>query len=501
MARNLLQIRPDVTDIRARWFSTFPFGSKPLMSRMLLRFPLPLVLACLALGSLPHAGITQGTQALSLAEAESRALSLGPDVALVRERMVEAEAEVRRIRAGAFPVASANLTYNRAIRTLFDGLFDAPSNGEGNGEDNGGNPFADLPFGRANTWIAGIRVAQPLYAAGRVSIGLDIADRVRTALQLELEETEAEVRLGVREAYLQAVFADLLVAITDEAWVLADQQLQRVQGFRDQGIAADLDVLTARVERDNLDPRRIEAKSAAALARLDLLRRVQLPATTVLELTTPLEAELIPIDLAELQQALELRPLLQASETRIRIEEEQVRLARSGYRPTAGAFLDLGWQAFPASVFPGSGATWREDWSAGFQISVPLFNGFGTRAEIEGARSGVRQAELDDTRLREGLAVEFASTISALESARAQVEARGGTVEEARRALELAELRFSAGSATALELSNTRLLLQQAQVNQAEALLRYALTLARLERATGGTFPLLRTRLSGFDTP
>jgi outer membrane protein TolC len=59
----------------------------------------------------------------------------------------------------------------------------------------------------------------------------------------------------------------------------------------------------------------------------------------------------------------------------------------------------------------------------------------------------------------------------------------------------LAELRFSSGSGTALELSNTRLLLQQSRVNEAEALLRYVLALARLERASGGTLPLLRDRL------
>lgn len=461
------------------------------------RWVTPLVLA-IVLGFLPPALMGQSVHSLSLSEAESRAITLGQDVALVRERMVEAEAEVRRIRAGAFPVASANLSYNRAIRTLFDSLFDTPGDNAGNGAD---NPFADLPFGRANTWVAGVRITQPLYAAGRVSIGLDIAERVRAALRLELEETEAEVRLGVREAYLQAVFAQSLVDIADEAWRLADEQLQRIQGFRDQGVAADLDVLTARVERDNLDPRRIEARNAADLARLDLLRRVQLPADTRLELTTPLEADLIPVDAEALRAALVERPLLQASETRIRIEEEQVRLARSGYRPTAGAFLDLGWQAFPESLFPGSGATWREEWSAGFQVSIPLFNGFATRAEVDGARSAVRQAELDDIRLREGLLLEFESTLSDLESTRAQVEARAGTVEEARRALGLAELRFAAGSATALELSNTRLLLQQAQVNQAEALLRHALALARLERATGGTFPLLGTRIHGTDTP
>jgi len=478
--------------------------SLPLLSR---GFRTGLVaLGALVAGALAVPTPAQGQARLSLAEAERRAVERGEEVALIREQIGQAEDEITQVRAGAFPEVSANLAYTRSIRSIFDGLTlgGEPGNGAGNGGAGGGgnggdNPFADLPFGRPNTWVAGLRVTQPLYAAGRVSIGLDIADKVRETLQLELAETEAEVRLQVREAYFQAVFARLLVEISEEAWALADDQLRRVEGFRAQGVASELDVLTARVERDNLEPQRVESRSAARLALLNLLRIIQLPPDADVALTTPLEAELADVDREALRRALEDRALLQAARAGVRIEEDQVRLARSGYRPTAGAFLDLGWQAFPATVFPTEGGGWREDWNAGFQVSIPIFNGFRTRAEIGSARSGVRQAELRFSQLREGLELELESGLSDLETALSQVEARRGTVEEARRLVELAELRFAAGSGTALELSNTRLLLQQARLNEVEALLRYVGALARLERVSGGSLPLVRDRIQGYN--
>lgn len=451
--------------------------------------------------------LAQVPTVLSLSAAEARALAEGEETALVRERIRQAESEITQIRAGAFPEILANVGYQRSIRSLFDGLSfggngdsgaagTGDSGGSANGNDTGGgdNPFADLPFGRRNTWVAGLRVVQPVYAAGRVGIGLDIADKVRDALRQELAETESDLRLQVREAYFQAVFTKHLVEIADEALALATDQLQRVEGFRDQGIAAELDVLTARVERDNLEPRRIEAQNAAHLARLNLLRLVQLPPDAALELSTPLEAELEPVDRDALLAALAERPLVASAQTGIAIREDQVRLARSGYLPTVGAYLDLGFQAFPTGFFPGNSG-WREEWNAGFQISIPVFNGFRTRAEIRVAQSDVRQALLEVDRLQEGLRLEAESALADAEAARSQVSARRGTVEEARRAVGLAELRFSAGSGTALELSNTRLLLQQARVNEAEALLRYVTALARLERASGGSLPLLRDRL------
>jgi len=452
---------------------------------------------------LPAPGAAQ--MPLSLAEAERRALEQGEEVALVREQIAQAEDEITQVRAGAFPEVSASLGYTRSIRSIFDGLAPAPGEpgdgigGNGNGDVNGENPFANLPFGRPNTWVAGLRITQPLYAAGRVGIGLDIADRVRESLRLELEETEAEVRLQVREAYFQAVFSQLLVEIAAEAYQLADEQLRQVRGFREQGVASELDELTARVERDNLEPQVVDARNGARLARLNLLRLVQLPADAEVALTTPLEAELAGVDEDVLRAALESRARIQAARTLVRIEEDQVRLARSGYRPTVGAFLDLGWQAFPATVVPTAGGVWNEDWNAGLQVSIPIFNGFRTRAEIGSAQSGVRQAELQLSQLVEGLRLELEGGLSELESALSQVEARRGTVEEARRVVELAELRFAAGSGTALELSNTRLLLQQSRINEAEALLRYVSTIARLERASGGSLPLVRDRIQGYN--
>lgn len=442
----------------------------------------------------------QGSMTLSLDEAVERALETGEEVALVRERIVQAEEEITQVRSGALPQVSGNVTYTRQIRSIFDALGEGgsvPTN-EGNGMDEGENPFADLPFGRPNTWLATLSVSQTLYAAGQVSIGLDIAERVRALLRSELEEVQADLTRQVRRAYFQAVFADLLVDISEEARALADRQFREVESFRQQGVASEFDVLTARVERDNLEPQIVEARSAARLARQNLRRLVNLPRNGELQLTTALEAELQDVDRRALEDAVLDRPSLQAAEEQILIGEDRVRLARSGYRPTASAFAEIGYQSFPRTVFPDS--DWREDWTVGVQISVPIFNGFRTGAEVEEARSGVRQSRLERQQVEEGLLLEFDAAVGDFESALSQVTARRATVEQADQARALAELRFTAGSATALELSNARLNLQQARVNEAEALLLYVESLALLERVTGGEVPLLSARIREVET-
>ncbi|TVP76154.1 MAG: TolC family protein [Gemmatimonadales bacterium] len=430
---------------------------------------------------------------LTLQEAVARALETGQEVRLVEEAVLQAEEEITQVRSGALPEVSGNVTYTRQLRSIFDDVGATPPDMNGVGE----NPFADLPFGRPNTWIASLSVNQTLYAAGQVSIGLEIADRVRSALQHELAETREELAREVREAYFQAVFADELVAISLEARDVADRQLQEVEGFREQGLSSELDVLTARVERDNLEPRIVEARNAARLARQNLRRLVNLPRDRELELVTRLDAELADVDREALEAAVRERPALQAATEQVRIGLDQVRLARAGYRPTASAFAEFGFQNFPGTVLPQD--RWQEDWNVGVQVSVPIFNGFRTRAEVEEARSGVRQAELEREQLEEGLLLEFDTALAEFDAALSQISARRSTVEEAERALELAELRFGAGSATALELSNARLNLQQSRVNEVEALLAYVEALAALEQLTGGRIPLVAPRLMEAD--
>jgi outer membrane protein TolC len=118
-------------------------------------------------------------------------------------------------------------------------------------------------------------------------------------------------------------------------------------------------------------------------------------------------------------------------------------------------------------VFPTG--DFRTNWTIGAAVQLPILTGgrqrgseVAARADVEGARLRLRQvqqfAELDSESAR----AEYVA-------ARAAFEASGGTIEQAQRAYEIAEVRFKAGVSTQLELSDARLQLQQAEANRAQA--------------------------------
>ncbi len=85
------------------------------------------------------------------------------------------------------------------------------------------------------------------------------------------------------------------------------------------------------------------------------------------------------------------------------------------------------------------------------------------------ARADVERRRPSCSRCEELAALDTRSAWAELLAARAAWEASAGTVQQANRAYEIADVRYRAGVSTQLELSDSRLLLQQAEANRAQA--------------------------------
>ncbi len=456
-----------------------------------------LLAGLLLLGALP-ASAQEAPLRLSVGEAVERALEGDETVRLAAARRDLAGAQVVQARSEALPRLSGSVGYNRTLASIFDGfsLGGGGENGEepGNGGGDEGEDF-QLPFGQRNAWTAALSISQPLFSR-RIGGALRVAREVRQVAELGVQDARVAVAYETRSAYFQVLLAREFLAIARESHALASAQLDEVVLQRQQGVVSDFEELQARVERDNLEPTVLEAENGLRLAELQLRRLVGVAPEAPMELTTPLSTELVDVDREALREVVLQRPALQALDRTVEARRQAIGIASAGRIPSVTGVANFGYQAFPGQFTPFD-ADWRRDWSLGFQVSVPVFDGLQTRGAIEQARAELLQAELERSRARSGAVLELESALADLDGALARSRARRSTVDQARRALELAELRFSSGLATTLDVSSTRLLLEQARVNEVQALHDYINALARLERVTGGIVPLLDARLSG----
>jgi len=458
----------------------------------------------------------EDTVRLSLSQAVARALSESEEMAVARARLAQSDARMTQATSYALPTLNTALTYNRAVRTVFDAVaapepadetripdaFDTNRTPQERYDilselvvqDMMSNLFRGLPFGRRNTYVALLQLSQPLFAGGRIVNGIALARHSRTAAELAVDETEAELILRVQTAYLNAVLTQRVHAIAIESRRVAEQHLRQVEAFHRSGTASDFDLLRAQVDFENRDPPVVQSFHTAELAMLELKRLVNIPTALAVNLTTAWVPPDVQVDEAELRWLVASRPALEAARQTVAMREAGVRVARAQRWPLVQVAGNLGFQAYPSTVTPPGFNSWLSDWTVVLGISWTPFNGFQTSGQIAEAQAQLRQARLEEQQLNETLEVELEAALGEYRTAYAQVRARRETVAMAERTHRLAEVRFASGVSTQLEVSDAALLLDEARLNEVRAIHDYVRALARLERLSGGKLRLLTER-------
>ena len=139
---------------------------------------------------------------------------------------------------------------------------------------------------------------------------------------------------------------------------------------------------------------------------------------------------------------------------------------------------DYGRVDYPNDPWPDD--SWRTNWTVGVYLDFQLFTGFRTTARIRSSAADQRAAQelLAETRMQADL--DERRAFSDVDVARATLAASHHSTELARRAYDIAEVRYRQGVSTYLELVDARIALDQAQINEASAARDVAVSRVRL---------------------
>lgn len=438
-------------------------------------------------------------EALQLAEARSE------QMAIARAGVERAGGEQIRARSDLFPQVSGAASYDRTFASEFSDIFDT-----GLGEPCApfiANPQAtveqrlaeleravdcgatgpvtedeltnleDLPFGRKNTWRFNLSFTQNLYSGGRIGAQTAIANASRENAQITLASTRAQLMLDVVRAYYDAALSDRLVEIAEATYRQADATYEQTRVSFQAGSQPEFELLRAQVARDNQRPGVIRRRAERDIAILRLKQLLEIPAAERISLTVPLEGDTLapPAGLAVgvLLTADTAIPEVQRStvrqaETLVRQSEANVDIARSQRLPNVNLTSSYGEVAYPSGAFPGSNS-FRRNWTLGAIMQVPILTGGRLKADEVIARADARESQARLQQARELAVLDTQSSYEELRASQAAWEASAGTVQQAQRAYEIAELRYREGVSTQLELSDARLLLAQSQASRAQA--------------------------------
>ncbi|HET8770944.1 MAG TPA: TolC family protein [Gemmatimonadaceae bacterium] len=454
----------------------------------------------------PIPAATAGPTTLSLAEALRIAEQKSEAVRIAAAGVTRARGQQRQAGSQRLPQIDATASYTRALQSQFQAIserFAEPDTGTGSG--GGGienSPLAQI-FAAPNTALLQLNFSQNLFTAGRIGAAVAGADAARNAANIGLASSRAQAALDAAAAYFDAVASEQVLAIAESSLVLTERTLAQTQLGREVGTSAEFDLLRARVARDNQRPLVIQARGNRNSAYLRLKQLLDLPLAAPLELTTPIRDDstvvadaLGPLELADDRTvtpdtSVAARASVRQAEAQLDAQRSALTAAKLARLPSVRLMSTYQRFAYPpdGTFLPSALDLYFPNWTVSVGLSFPIFMGGRLSGDRMVAQANVIEAEERLRQMSEGAELDALLALNALEQAQASYLASVGTDAQAARAYEIAEVRFREGISTQIELTETRVQLEQARLQRVTA--ARDLEIAKLRLALLKDLPLV----------
>lgn len=374
-------------------------------------------------------------------------------------------------RSGLYPQIGGTASYQRTLRSQFQGI-----NFGGTSQDQG---LQNLPFFQVNQYSLGLSLSQLLFDGGQVLARTRASEARRRSSKIDVDAARAQTLLDTTSAYFDALLNDRLVEIAEASLSQQEELLRQTGVARDVGEKSEFELLQSRVARDNQLPVVIQNRSQRQAAYWRLKQLLNVPLDDEVRLTTGIQ-DLPQRFATAADPAPGVRAPVRQAEENVEANKDLLKGALGERWPSISLSSFYNPVAYPASgVVPGI-SDFRENWTVTLSLSVPIFTGGRLAGDELTARGNLSEASARLKQTREQAELDARVSHNDLADAEAILKSNESTSEQAWRAYEIAQLRFREGLSSQIELQDSRLQSEQAQVNQARALRNVQVARARL---------------------
>ncbi len=406
----------------------------------------------------------------ALDQLEQQLIDANQSLTAARDRLSEARAQARIASAAFFPSVSTDPS---AQRQRLSG--DRPLSG---------SSVATLPVTQ-NVYSIPFSVNYELDVFGRVRKTLQAANASLQATAAELENSRLVLTAELAADYYSLRELDREAGVVRQSVEIQQKGMDLVNRRHEGGVANGLEVAQQAAVLD----------ATATQLQLVLRQRAQYehaiavllgkPASTFNFAEAPLEVKLPAIPLALPSEILERRPDVAASERQMAYENAQVGIAMTAFYPhiTLGGSgglqsRDIASLASAPSLF----------WSIGSDLLQPVINGGRNRANL-----ALNRATYDESvaNYRESVLVAFQQVedgLSGLALLDQAIKTQQAAVEDSRRALNIANGRYTGGVTTYLDVITAQTTVLTNERLATQLLGQQMTTAVYLVKALGGSW-------------
>ena len=355
-----------------------------------------------------------------------------------------------------------------------------------------------LSFGGKNTFNVAGNVSLPLFVP---SVYRQLK-MTRTQMEMAVESarsTRIDLIAAVSASYYGILLAEQSLAVLEEAAVTTDRVVKNTEDMYKNGLAAEYDYITARVQRSNLDPQILQLKNSVEIAKLQLKMYLSIPESVDIEVVGSLDDfKNMAMLGADYEINLENNSTIKNLDLQLELLDHQEKMIQTTRMPTLAAFGQISLIGQERSDLGGllggmGGATteeqskfwWQYPISVGAQLNIPIFAGLKKTNQLREVRNQREQLRLQRDYAEEGVRLQVQQSINTLLTARSMMLANAETVLQAEKAYNISVTRYDAGAGTILEVNSAQLSLTQAQLSYSQSIYDYLAAYTEYEKALG----------------
>jgi outer membrane protein TolC len=350
------------------------------------------------------------------------------------------------------------------LMNVFDGAFETPK----------------------NTTALSVSVNQPIYAQGKVGVGLRIARAYKNTLEKKQNAERHKIIASISSVYLGAIMARNNVAIQEESVKLAEETHRLAKVRFAVGKGTELDTLSSRLRLANAQIELEKAQSDRKMAFEAIVVQCGLHCSaSELEISgeLPVPDFSMTAEEALTKMRTENDQLMQL-ESGEAVQEELVNLAKTDYRPlvyASGSYSRIGMYDFNNM----SGGVWGNDCKVAVGLSWELFSGATRRQRVIQKTRDLDMYLLTKKQAADGLELATRNAWEKVTVSRNRLASMDDVLTLARKGYTIAKKSFEIGSGTQIDMQNAELEYNKARLAYNAVLFAYNQALIELRQLTG----------------
>lgn len=334
--------------------------------------------------------------------------------------------------------------------------------------------FQPVPSENVN---AGVEARQLLLDFGKSGSQIKQSEAQASLLNLQTAETREKLAYQVAGVYLAISFLQDNIAVQNANIKLLEDTETMVENKLKHGDAIDLDLLNTRVKLETYRNRKVDYQNSLQkqLATLEYLTGEPLKDSIHSNFTWPAPS---------FEAGFESNSAVKTAIEKEKVAETGVAYAKSQYKPSLFALAGTGYK----NGFLPDVSTPKFNYNAGVSLSVPIFHGKKLRTQEHMAATEVEVAKWNTQGIKDNIRKEAAQQQSDIAASRERLETAETLLQQANRALTLAQSRYRNGVITYLDLQNAQTSLLEAEISKIQYQYQLSVSSLALLQLNGNEF-------------